>query len=825
MFRFLLLLCALGAASGYQDSAAPATRSGTAAGTAADLARAIRNAGLDPAECYRVRDLSFAKDDIRLYFNDGYLIFSKAVLGQRLTAVFTAEVEGGDGEVIVIPPARGERQSLAAYTQSPNLDEHFRAALMIFSDGSAERLRAAVVRDGAGKPAPEMGPLMAQQWAPVVANISGPLEMRLVGDLLAARPAETGVALLAVSGKTLGNFDVIADARAGGRIMVRQYRADQGRDRFDVWTSFLPRRVAREAAAARPASVPPASAAGAFTLSGYRIDTAIDADMGAQVLTRAQVRIGARPVRAFLFEIARAMQVTSVRIDGVEAEILRDDSPRGRVAASADETQFLAVAPAPLDPGSEHAFEFGHHGNVISTRGHDVYFVSARGAWYPHLPSGFATYDLTFRYPRRLTLVAAGEAVEDRVEGDWRVTRRRTTAAIGAAGFNLGVYERVTGTAAGVNFEVYGNRNLEDALRPKAPDTAAGFSLPVMGRGHSGTMARPADTGPPLPVIPDPRGRLRAVAGDLAGSLEFFTGLFGPPVMNTLTVAPIPGTFGQGFPGLVYLSTFAYIEPAERPAALRNAREQVFFSDLIVPHETAHQWWGSILSSEGTEDEWLLEALANYSSLLWMEKKKGLREMDKVLEGYRGELLSKSTDGAALETAGPIVWGDRLAASANPNAWRVITYDKGTWILHMLRRRIGDEAFLKILAELRRRYASKTVTTADFRALVRELRPKSVSAEAVDAFFDNWVYATGIPALKLKYTVKGAAPLWKVSGTIEQSGVDEDFAADVPVEIQSGKGATQIEWVRTSGKETAFTANVRALPARVAVAGDGLLNQ
>ena len=222
---------------------------------------------------------------------------------------------------------------------------------------------------------------------------------------------------------------------------------------------------------------------------------------------------------------------------------------------------------------------------------------------------------------------------------------------------------------------------------------------------------------------------------------------------------------------------------------MRDAREQVFFSDLIVPHETAHQWWGSILTSEGADDEWLLEALANYSSLLWMEKKKGLREMDKVLDGYRGELLSKSADGAALEAAGPIVWGDRLAASPNPNTWRVITYDKGTWIMHILRRRIGDEAFLKILAELRRRYAAKTVTTADFRALVRELRPKSVSADAVDAFFDNWVYATGIPALKLKYTVKGAAPAWKVSGTIEQSGVDEDFAADVPVEIQSGKGS------------------------------------
>src|ERR1700693_6130321 len=135
---------------------------------------------MDPAECYRVRDLSFVKDDIKLYLNDGYLIFSKPVLGQRLSAVFTTEVEGGDGEVIVIPPTRSERQSLAGFTQSPNLDEHFRALLMIFTDDSMARLRESLEREDSSKKAPEMGPLLAEQWNPVLANISGPMQMRLV---------------------------------------------------------------------------------------------------------------------------------------------------------------------------------------------------------------------------------------------------------------------------------------------------------------------------------------------------------------------------------------------------------------------------------------------------------------------------------------------------------------------------------------------------------------------------------------------------------------------------------------------------------------------
>src|SRR3984957_16504894 len=164
---------------------------------ATDLARSIRDAGLDATECYRVRDLRFFKDDIKLYLNDGYLIFSKPVAGQRLAAVFTTDVEGGDGEVIVIPPTRTERQSLAGFTRSPNLDEHFRAALMILTDGSMARLRQSLEQEESVKKTPEIGALLAPQWTPVVTNISTPMQMRLVADLWSARPAETGLAFFA----------------------------------------------------------------------------------------------------------------------------------------------------------------------------------------------------------------------------------------------------------------------------------------------------------------------------------------------------------------------------------------------------------------------------------------------------------------------------------------------------------------------------------------------------------------------------------------------------------------------------------------------------
>jgi len=785
-----------------------------AALTATEIARSVREAGLDPNECYRVRGFSFAKEDVRIYLNEGYLIFGRPVLGQRQWAIFSGDVEGGDGEIILIPPTRSERQSLAKFTQSPTLDEHLRSALMIFTDGTADEMLARLQREDTGRKAPEAAPLLIAQWAPVVSNIAGPMEVRLVQDLLAPRTAGNGLVFLAVSGKKLGNFDVILDAYANRRIAVRQRSERDGGPFVDVWTSF-PSRSARNLSGPR--------AEPDFTLSRYRIEAAIAADMRVKARTHANVKIGRAATRVLPLDITQSMRLTSVKIDGQPAELLIGDSPRARIAARGAETTFLVVAPEDLPANSEHEVEMEHEGDVIATAGDGVYFVNARGSWYPH-GVGTATYDLTFRYPKRLTLVTAGDVVEDKLDGDWRVTHRHIGTPISAAGFNLGDYEKVSGSAAGIAVDVYGNRHLAEALRPRVvyvrPLVA---SVPSGGRRGSPPIA--TEPIPVLQPVPDPLGRLKDIVADLTSSLEFFSGIFGPPAMKTLTVAPIPGTFGQGFPGLVYLSTFAYIEATQRPAVLRNARERVFFSELIVAHEAAHQWWGAVVSVDRTEDEWLIESLANYSSLMWLEKKKGVKEMARVLDNYRAELLAKEGDLESRESSGPVVWGERLRASGSLEAWRTVVYGKGAWIMHMLRRRMGEGRFIAMLAQLRVRFTGRPITTEDFRALAVEFRPKGLPAEAIENFFDSWVYATGVPGVKMRSSTKGSPPAVRLSGVVEQEGVEEEFSIDVPVEVQFGRGTPQIIWVRTSNGSASFATTLRQAPSRVLLSDDTLIRK
>ena len=766
----------------------------------AALAHAIRDAGLDPDECYRVRDFRLQKEDIRIYLTDGYLIFSKPVAGERRAAVFTTEVESGDAEVLLLPPNRGERESLARFTQSGNLDEHFRAALMISSDASIRAIHDRILAESAGRKAPEMGAILAEKWSPVLANVESGFEIRMIEDILAPR-AGGGVMFFAMNGRDLGNFDVLYDPRSREQIVAGQLAERNGQLNYNVWTSF-PARSARQAGI----KIEPDW----FSLSNFRINAALDADLKMSATTRVRMRVGPRDLRVYPFDISGQMRVTSAKVDGAPAEMLFQESVRGRALRGSGNDIFLVATAQPLTANSEHEVEFEHAGAVIASANH-VYFVGARSQWYPHANDSFSTYDLTFRYPRRLTLVAPGDSIEDKIDGDWRISRWRTPTPVRIAGFNLGEYEKVSGNAPGFKVEVYGNRRTESQTKPAAVSLASRDVIESTLRGHPALMPLP-----PSPA-PDPAVRLRAVAADVSASLTFFSERFGPPALKTLTVAPIPAAFGQGFPGLVYLSSLSYLDPAQLPAGLRDESHQLFFSDLIEAHEVAHQWWGNVVITGAYQDEWMLEALASYSALMWLEKKKGPKAVEGVLDEYRERLLKKDAQGRTLESAGPIVWGARLDSTGTDEAWRSITYEKGAWIMHMLRGRLGDARFQKMLAEALNRYRFRVFSTADLRALAREFFPqKSTAAAAIDTFFDNWVDATGIPALKLKYSVSGAAPAVKVSGTLTQTGVDDDFSIDVPVEIQFAKGAPQTIWVRTSSEAAAFHVTLRKAPLRVA---------
>ena len=99
-----------------------------------------------------------------------------------------------------------------------------------------------------------------------------------------------------------------------------------------------------------------------------------------------------------------------------------------------------------------------------------------------------------------------------------------------------------------------------------------------------------------------------------------------------------------------------------------------------------------------------MEALATYSSLMFLEHRMGKDALHRTLEEFKNHLLSKNDTGATTESAGAIVLGPRLSSSHSPNARRIIVYEKGAWILHMLRSMVGDEQFLRLLRDIATSY-------------------------------------------------------------------------------------------------------------------------
>jgi aminopeptidase N len=135
------------------------------------------------------------------------------------------------------------------------------------------------------------------------------------------------------------------------------------------------------------------------------------------------------------------------------------------------------------------------------------------------------------------------------------------------------------------------------------------------------------------------------------------------------------------------------------------------------------------------------------------------------------------------ENTGPIEWGQRLIDLGGQDAWRIVTYDKGTWIQHMLQERMGRDAYRRMLRQIARDFLNKPISNDEFRQIAAKFLPPGEADPSLELFFDTWVYGTGVPHLTIVAGKEKSKGL-----TLQQSGVPDDFAVDVPVCITGSHG-------------------------------------
>jgi hypothetical protein len=386
------------------------------------------------------------------------------------------------------------------------------------------------------------------------------------------------------------------------------------------------------------------------------------------------------------------------------------------------------------------------------------------------------------------------------------------------AGFNLGKYVRAEAKAGNIRVEAYGTKGVEKSF-PKAPaEMMEQPVFPGVPAPGSRTMGVIVVTPPP----PSPSHNVQAVADKAAKAIGSFSQWFGPYPYGSLALTQMPGNLSQGWPGLVFLSSFAFLSPQEQTDLRLDPVTRELDSQVLV-HETAHQWWGDLVLWRSYRDQWISEGLANYASLLMLEQQNPA-QFRQIMEKYRRDLLSKNKDGERLRDAGPVTLGQRLESSHFPGGYEAISYERGTWLFHMLRwmlrdsesashsrkgRANADEPFFRALRRIRERYAGKSLSTQELMQGFEEELPRPLWYEKrnnLDWFLEGWIEGTAIPKLETReIRITEKAGVTTVTGVIVQKDVPDDLVTAVPVYATTeGKALIFLGEVLADGHETWF---------------------
>ena len=212
-----------------------------------------------------------------------------------------------------------------------------------------------------------------------------------------------------IASARLGDFDVYFDTRAPEQIIVGQIMTANDESYYDLWMSFRMRSLRGEAAAVLAFTDPPDQPGPAtFGVATTTLTLPLTPlEFSAEAALEGVVRQGGS--RIVIFELSRYLQLKSVEMDGKPLEFIQNEAIPGSQLASRGNDLVAVVFPQPLTRSAKLQVKFNYAGSVLSDAGDGLFYVGARGTWYPNRGIAMANYDITFRFPAPFTFVASGK--------------------------------------------------------------------------------------------------------------------------------------------------------------------------------------------------------------------------------------------------------------------------------------------------------------------------------------------------------------------------------------------------------------------------------
>ena len=462
-----------------------------------------------------------------------------------------------------------------------------------------------------------------------------------------------------------------------------------------------------------------------------------------------------------------------VALSGEPLHYVQETNNR-RMGEDLYESSVTIALPRSVDPGEHFVVEVAYEGKLVRRlRSSQDFLLKDTLSWFPRHPDNRRSrLSLTFRVPERYRTASGGVLADDHVEDKIRIMRWVNQDPVRSMSFHYGRFEVNEVQVEGLPpVTVYANRN------------------------HRGFA---------------PGNREKTIA-DLIGSIRTYSDYFGPYPFDSLLVTETPASGGQAFPGLVLLSfqTFGELHTGE--------------AELFRSHEVAHQWWGAAVDWESYRDQWISEGFAQYAAalhtLIGMGKEQQFADM---LDAWRLDVLGEVNIGQAVglkhygftpavirksdgHLSGPVVVGYRLATSDTPMDYRLLVYEKGGFILHMVRMMLtdlktgNDERFRALMRKFASDHLHEAASTRAFEAAVSR-----AFDEPMGWFFDQWVYGVDVPTyrpeLKVSPLVDAASP-FVLHGTIHQEDVPDGFRMPVPIYLRYPNHQPQVHRVWVDAKQ------------------------
>jgi hypothetical protein len=759
---------------------------------------ALRALGLSGQRA-SVQNLVLKRESATITFEQGQIFPLREVEGKVTGAVFI-----GKGQFQITPRSRVEQFHLSHLTGMPFFTDSFERMVLRFTDETFDEFRAAgqfaegTEDKSAANLLQDQRKLFKKEKNYSSPNVAVYLQNRNIDARLLLdfyRPADQGFFLATFKGRQYGELLFGVDP-LGQPFVSPEEVVLVGLDdaNLGIWVSEELESEQKQSGDNDNRLI---------DIDHYQIEATAQGKTLEAVVTVSfealKDDLGALP-----FDLFPTLRVKEVKQGGESLVFIQEDKK--------EDADLCVVLREKLQKGKQYELTFEYKGDdALYDSGGGNYTLVARSNWFPANVQEYdrATFDMTLRCNKNQTMVATGILVNEATEAKHKVTRWKSDFPIKVAGFNYGRFNKISGTEANSHqtIETYANKEIPDYLR---------------------AIQRSGETLGALNTT----GMMKKVQGDAMNAFGIYSSFFGSLPYGRLAMTQQPAiNYGQAWPMLIYMPLSAFLDSTFRhELGLDGSREARSFFRYVAAHEVAHQWWGHLVGWKGYRDQWLSEALAEFSASLYVQKVHGNKDFIQFWKQHREGMLEKNRFGySSINMGGPIM-GYRLQIARKGAFAGDVIYSKGAFIIHMLRMLMWDpqqkdQRFFGMLEDFVQAYFNKEATTADFKKITEKHMIPTMDLDGnkrMDWFFNQFVYGTTVPEYSIKYqTAPVDGGKARLTFRVTQSGVGDDFKMRVPIYLELGGDMHRLGALTLQGNSTSeeLSVIVPGPPTRMVVNG------